>query len=80
VSVTVAITVWTPTDRSDLEKEPPVPMGPSRLEVHARLAVRSPSPVSVAVPVNVMGSPWSNVDPFAGAVIVTVGAVFDPTT
>ncbi len=75
LSVTEAVIVCVPPDRVFVENDPPEPMLPSRLEVHARLAVRSPSS-SVAVPVNVMGSPWVNVDPFAGAVIVTVGGAF----
>ena len=74
LSVTVAVTVWVPAERSDREKDPPVPMDPSRLELHSRSAVRSGSSTSSAVPVNVITSPSANVSPFAGVVIVTVGA------
>ena len=65
----------TPTVRSDLEKEPPLPMAPSRSEVHDRLAVRSPSSASTAVPLKVMISPASNVAPSVGVLMDTVGAV-----
>src|SRR3990172_11210926 len=54
LSVTDAVIVWVPTDRVLVENDPPAPMLPFTLEVHARLAVRFPSSASVAVPVNVM--------------------------
>ena len=45
--------VWLPTERPEVEKEPPVPMEPSRLEVQAREEVRSPSSASLEEPVKV---------------------------
>ena len=59
--------------RSLREKLPPVPTDPSMLELHARLAVRSPSSTSDAVPVKLTVSPRLYVDASAGAVIVTAG-------
>ena len=77
-SLTEAVIVWFPTERT-AEKEPPVPMAPSREEVQARLAVRSPSSASVAVPAKLMLVPSANVLPSSGAVMVTVGDVFELT-
>jgi hypothetical protein len=79
LSVTEAVIVCVPTERLFVEKEPPVPMGPFKLDVQASEAVRLPSWVSLAVPLNVMEAPWLKVDPLAGAVIETVGAVFATT-
>ena len=55
-SVTEAVTVWVPGVRL-FEKLPPVPSALSRLEVHASLAVRLPSCVSVAEPVKGIAVP-----------------------
>ena len=51
LSVTDAVIVWVPTERVAIEKEPPVPIAPSRSEDHDRLAEISPSSVSMALPV-----------------------------
>ena len=51
----------------------PVPMTPSRLEVQARLAARSPSS-SVAVPVKVTAVVSVLLLPSAGAAMATAGA------
>ncbi len=48
-------------------------MGPSRSDSQARLAVKSPSSKSLAVPVKVMLSSSVNVEPLAGALIITDG-------
>lgn len=55
-SLKEAVMVCVPTLSTAL-KEPPVPISPSRLEVQARLPVRSPSSASVAVPVKLMERP-----------------------
>src|SRR5207253_2158516 len=53
----------------------PVPSAPSRLEVQAIVAERSPSSVSLAEPAKVTGAPGSKVAPLAGAVIRTAGVL-----
>src|SRR5687768_9743724 len=75
-SVTEAVIVWVPSESALVEMEPPIPSAPSRLELHASVAVRDPSSASLAEPVNVMELPCVYVDPSAGAVIVTVGLLF----
>ena len=73
VSVTAALTVWRPTVSARLTL-PPVPSGPSRLEVQPRAPARSPSSASTAVAVNVMGPASVNTTaPSAGVSIVTAG-------
>ena len=69
-----------PTDRVLVANDPPEPIGPSWFEVHRSAAVRTPSSKSIAVPVNVMGSPSTNLDPSAGVVIVTTGKTLPPRT
>src|SRR5659263_290268 len=78
LSVTVAVMVWVPSV-SNLVKVPPVPIGPSRSDVHAILAVRSPSSGSDAEPANSIVAPASNSAPLTGLVMVTVGAVLGST-
>ena len=78
-SVTDAVIVCVPTLSVDVEKPAPEPMLPSRSDDHDRLTLISPSSVSFAVPVKFTVSPAVNVEPLAGAVIDTVGAVFAVT-
>src|SRR5688572_17168151 len=73
-SVTDAVMVCEPTVSALVEKVPPEPIAPSRLDTHERLAVRLPSSVSVAVPVKATGCPTVLLEPLPGAVIVTTGA------
>src|SRR5258708_2631850 len=56
-SETVAVIRCVP-EESVLENEPPVPICPSRFEVHFRLEVRFPSWVSLAEPENVIDTPY----------------------
>ena len=65
-----------PTDNVVVPNVPPVPMLPSRLEVQDRLAVNTPSSVSVAVPTKLKLVPSTTEVPEGGAVIVTIGGVF----
>ena len=73
LSVAEAVIVWVPELRV-LEKLPPLPMGPSILEVQVRPAVRLPLSVSVAVALKWMAVPEAKVAPFAGLVMLTTGA------
>jgi hypothetical protein len=76
LSVAVAVMVCTPTERFDLEKEPPVPMFPLMLEVQDRLEVIFPSSESSAAAVKVTVLPLLKVEPFAGALMETSGFRF----
>ena len=78
LSVTEAVMVWTPRDRELVEKLPPEPMAPSRLEVQEMEPLRLPSSASVAVPEKPRACPEVEVVPFAGAVMETWGAVLPP--
>ena len=73
-SVTLAVMTWVPADRPAVAKDPPVPMAPSRSDVHAMPAVRSPSSESLAEPLNVTLSPLLKLAPSAGAEMATLGA------
>src|SRR3989441_3253471 len=64
--------VWVPA-LSARVKVAPLPMGPSRLDVHWSAKDRSPSGMSVAVALKVTGWPRGAVATFAGRVIVTRG-------
>ena len=55
---------------------PPLPSTPSTSEAHDRLAVRSPSSGSLAVPTKLTLSPTLKPEPAAGAVIATLGPAF----
>src|SRR3989442_9497364 len=61
-------------------KEGPVPIGPSRSEVHWRLKERSPSGMSVAEPMKATGWPNTALLVFAGAAMVTAGAPLPTVT
>ena len=76
-SVTLAVMVWVPIDRALVETLAPLPRTPSRFELQAMEAERIPSSESVAVPLKVILMPTIDVDPLAGAVMFTVGAVFE---
>ena len=56
-SVTEAVIVWEPTDRPLVENVLPELIGPSMLDVQARLLLRIPSSVSVAAPLKVTEFP-----------------------
>jgi len=73
LSAAVAVMVCKPADRSERWKVAASPMVPSRSDTHRRLAVTSPSSLSLALPVKVMLTPWLNVAPSVGALIVAVG-------
>ena len=75
LSVTVAVMVCVPVESALAVIVRPVPSAPSRLEVQAMVAERSPSSVSLAEPVKVTAAPGSNVAPVAGAVIMTAGVL-----
>ena len=72
LSVTEAMILWEPAV-SALEKAPPLPIGPSMLDVQAREAVRSPSSKSPALPAKLMSVLSSKVAPWLGELISTVG-------
>ena len=75
LSVTEAVIVWVP-ERSEVRTSlPPLPSGPSRLELQVIAEVRSPSSASLAIAARWTGSPGAT-SPSAGGVIVTVGAAF----
>src|SRR5678816_903621 len=74
-SVARAVIVCVPTV-STLETEPPVPSEPSMLDVHTIAPESGPSCASLAEPVIVTEVPDGYDEPFAGALIETVGAVF----
>ena len=75
LSVTVAVIVCVPVESVLAVIVRPVPSAPSRLEVQAIVAERSPSSVSLAEPAKVTGAPGSKVAPLAGAVISTAGVL-----
>src|SRR2546421_337307 len=76
LSVTEAVIVCDPADNELGLIDAPLPRAPSWLDVHWMLPDKSPSSVSLAVPVIETASPnWENA-PFPGAVIDTVGAAF----
>ena len=54
-------------------------MGPSISDDHCRLALRSPPPESVAVPLKAMLEPLANVDELAGAEMLRTASVFTPS-
>ena len=74
-SVTVAVTVWIPSD-SVAVTDDPVPSMPSRLETQRMRALRLPSCASSAVPAKVNAAPGAIFVRDAGAVTRTIGAVF----
>ena len=68
------VTVWTPALREKL-KDPPVPIWPSRLEVHTReVSDMTAFSKSEAEPLKLIESMVRWVDPLAGLVMETVGA------
>jgi hypothetical protein len=78
-SVTVAVMTCVPLLRR-LETMPPLPSGPSTLDVHAIDDCNAPSSASDADAARSMTSFVWNDDPSAGDVIETVGAVFERVT
>ena len=73
-SLTEAMIRCVPGESVLVVKERPVPMTPSRLETHERLAEMSPAS-SIAVPVKVRLEPTGTCTPDAGAAMVTCGAL-----
>src|SRR5439155_868647 len=73
-SLTEAMIRCVPGESVVVVKERPVPMTPSRLETHERLAEMSPAS-SIAVPVKVRLEPTGTCTPDAGAAMVTCGAL-----
>ena len=73
LSLTDAVIVCTPID-SVRVNEGPLPMTPSRLDVHCTADERSPSCASLAEPVNVMALLTRNDAPDAGDEIDTTGS------
>jgi hypothetical protein len=65
---------WAPRERLELEKLAPVPIEPSRLDVQARVELRSPLSRSLALPEKETASPGLKLAPAAGATTVTVGS------
>jgi len=80
LSVTEAVMVWAASERSDRENEPPVPKTPSTSDSHNRLAVTSPSSMSLPVAMKVTPSPWVKVALSTGLVMVTTGRAFPVTS
>ena len=76
LSVADAVMVWTPADNDDVETLPPLAIVPSIEDVQVNEAVKSPSWLSIAVPLKVIGVPAANVKSVAGESIDKVGAVF----
>src|SRR5438552_11887541 len=73
VSVIDAVKVCVPRLSVARLKLPPVPIAPSRSEVHRMGGERSPSKLSVAVAPNGTGAPKANFLPLAGAASVRTG-------
>src|SRR5439155_23570625 len=71
-SVAQAVIVCTPIERLLIVRLAPLPIAPSRLEVQVIVDDRSPSIVSMAVAVKVIGFPSAK-SVRVGAVIVTTG-------
>src|SRR5512143_1421174 len=67
--------VWVPPASVATLIEAPLPRNPLRFEAHTICSDRGPSSASLAVPENVIASPTRKLDPLAGAVIETVGAL-----
>ena len=64
-----------PTDSVVLKNAAPVPIAPSRLDVHARPAVRLPSSPSLAEPLKLIGSVSTKLEASGGQVMLTDGGV-----
>jgi len=79
-SATDAAIVCVPTERLLVENEPPVPIRPSRFEVHAMLDVRLPSSASLAVPAKFTVATDENDEKFVGVWIWTTGALLTAVT
>src|SRR5438128_3794862 len=77
-SVAQAVIVWTPIERLLVVKVGPVPIAPSRLDVQVIVDDRSPSIVSTAVAVKVIGFPSAK-SVRVGALIVTAGGASSRT-
>src|SRR5207237_637023 len=73
LSVADAVMVCTPADRLEVVKPAPVPIWPSRLEVHLRSELITPSVPLVAVAEKMTGAPARTFVPVAGDAMVTTG-------
>src|SRR5437870_2615071 len=76
LSVADAVIVCTTADRPEIVKPAPVPIWPSRLEVHLRLELITPSVPLVAVPEKMTGAPARTLLLSAGDAMVTTGTGF----
>src|SRR3989442_12242717 len=76
LSVADAVMVCTPADRPEVVKPAPVPIWPSRLEVHLRLELITPSVPLVAGPGKMTGAPARTLPLSAGDATVTTGTGF----
>ena len=72
----MAVIVCVPTDRAVVANVLPLPMVPSRLDVHVSVASMTPSMTSKAEPVNVIESPAVYVERSGGADMLTDGVVY----
>ena len=77
-SETAAVRVCVPAE-SSAWKLPPLPIAPSALEVHVRLAVRSPSSGSLAEPATFTSCPSGTLVPLSGELIMMLGGAFPGT-
>ena len=73
LSVADAVMVCTPADRLEVVKPAPVPIWPSRLEVHLRSELITPSVPLVAVAEKMTGEPARTFVLLAGDAMVTTG-------
>ena len=78
-SVILAVIEWVPTLKPVVEKPAPIPIWPLMLDVQTIFALMLPSSASEADPLKVTLLPETKLDPFAGALIETVGGVFGLT-
>src|SRR5581483_3692752 len=75
VSTPVAVITCVPRARFEVTRFGPVPSAPFRLDDHLIVALTSPSVVSIAEALKLIGVPAGTLNPFAGCVMVSVGGV-----
>ena len=71
--VTLAVMRWSPVESVEVLIERPVPIRPSRSDVHVSIGATSPSTLSMAVAVKVAAKCTGKRRPSCGAVMVTAG-------
>ena len=80
LSLTTNVIVCLPADKSDLLKQPPIPISPSLSEYHlSEESGNGPSSWSTPEPLKIIISPDENIAPFAGEIIVATGLRFVST-